>query len=231
MTRYALYWAPVAGSALASIGERWLGREAATDRALARQAVEGFNDGELNAITAEPRHYGLHATLKPPFRLARGFTRPALEAHIATFAKAQSPVSAVPLKLAQIGRFLALVPKTYSAALAALAASCVETFDHFRAPPDTEELSRRRGTALTAQQEENLRLWGYPYVMSEFRFHVTLTGPIDHTIAERLTPHLDELFSPATTMPLDISEITLFVQPSPEEAFRLTRRFTLGATI
>jgi putative phosphonate metabolism protein len=227
--RYAIYWAPVAGSALASIGERWLGREAATALDLTRQAVRGFDDGELAAITAEPRRYGLHATLKPPFRLAHAFTLSALEAHIAAFANARSPVGTAPLQLARIGRFLALTPKTRSDSLDALAASCVEAFDRFRAPADAEDLARRRGTGLTAQQEENLRRWGYPYVMSEFRFHVTLTGPIDRAIAERLTPHLEALFSPAMTRPLEIDEIALFLQPAPEESFRLIRRFRLGA--
>src|ERR1700691_3579712 len=92
--RYAVYWMPEAGSALASIGERWLGRESRTDRPVGRLAVTGFDDGELAAMTAEPRRYGLHATLKPPFRLARGFTQPMLEAHVAAFAEAQTPILA-----------------------------------------------------------------------------------------------------------------------------------------
>lgn len=228
--RYALYWAPVAGSALASIGERWLGRDAVTDRELARQAVDGFDDSELAAITAEPRRYGLHATLKAPFRLARAFTQPMLEAHVAAFADAQSPVSTARLQLARIGRFLALAPRSRSAALDALAESCVDAFDRFRAPADAEELARRREAELTAPQEQNLRRWGYPYVMGEFRFHVTLTGPIDRAIAEQLTPHLEALFLPVTTRPLEIGEIALFLQPAPEASFRLLRRFGLGAS-
>ncbi len=227
--RYALYWAPVAGSSLATIGERWLDREAATDRELARQAISGFNDAELAAITAEPRRYGLHATLKPPFRLAREFTQPVLEADIAAFAEAQLPISTAPLQLARIGQFLALTPKTHSDALTALAEACVEAFDRFRAPAHGEDLARRRRAGLNRQQEENLRRWGYPYVMSEFRFHVTLTGPVDRAIAERLTPYLEALFSPATARPLNIGEIALFVQSAPGASFRLSRRFRLGA--
>jgi putative phosphonate metabolism protein len=230
--RYAIYWAPAAGSVLAVIGERWLGRDAVTERMLARQAVGGFDDGELAAITAAPRRYGLHATLKPPFRLARAVTEPTLEAQVAAFAKAQPPVSAPSLRLARIGRFLALVPGTPSEALARLAAACVETFDRFRAPAGVEELARRRGAGMTARQEENLRRWGYPYVMGEFRFHVTLTGPIDRATAARLKPHLEALFSPATTAPLEIGEIALFIQPAPAASFRLMRRFELsGSTI
>ncbi len=153
-----------------------------------------------------------------------------LEAHVAAFASAQSPVGTPPLRLARIGGFLALMPRSRSAALYAFAALCVEAFDRFRAPADAEDLVRRRWAGLNAQQEENLRRWGYPYVMSEFRFHVTLTGPIDSAVADRLTPHLEPLFAPATSMPLEIGEIALFLQPAPEASFRLLRRFGLGAS-
>ena len=226
--RYAIYWVPDAGSALASIGERWLGRETATDRELARHAVRGFDDGELAAITAEPRRYGLHGTLKPPFRLARGFTQPMLEAHIAAFANTQPPIRTAPLQLARIGRFLALTPAERSDALDAFAASCVERFDQFRAPADPDEVARRRKAGLTDRQEENLSRWGYPYVMGDFRFHMTLTGPVDPSISERLIPVLEGLFAPATATALEIGKIALFVEPAPEAPFRLLGLFELG---
>jgi hypothetical protein len=66
--------------------------------------------------------------------------------------------------------------------------------------------------------------------MSEFRFHVTLTGPIDRAMAGRLTPYLEALFSAATVRPVEIEEIALFLQPAPGASFRLSRRFMLGAS-
>ena len=54
----------------------------------------------------------------------------------------------------------------------------VREIDAFRKPLTKEELTIRRSKGLTRSQDENLIKWGYPYVFSEFRFHMTLTGKI-----------------------------------------------------
>ncbi|HUC68378.1 MAG TPA: DUF1045 domain-containing protein, partial [Stellaceae bacterium] len=74
----------------------------------------------------------------------------------------------------------------------------------------------------------NLARWGYPYVMEEFRFHVTVTGAIDPTLADRLTPALETLFAPVLTLPLAITELALFTEPAPGAPFRLLRRAALA---
>src|SRR5262249_54746601 len=56
---------------------------------------------------------------------------------------------------------------------------CVTAFDNFRSPVTPEERRRRLGAGLTNRQIENLDRWGYPYVLEDFRFHMTLTGPVD----------------------------------------------------
>src|SRR5437868_6649052 len=111
--RCAIYWAPPAASALADFGAYWLGRDA--ERGAVPQGdglglPPGTDPAWLAQATADPRHYGLHATLKPPFRLADGRTQPALAAALARFAAATAPVSGPPLVLRRLGRFLALVP-------------------------------------------------------------------------------------------------------------------------
>ena len=55
-------------------GCAWLGRDAASGIALSQPPVDSVSGERLRALTASPRHYGLHATLKPPFRLAAGTT-------------------------------------------------------------------------------------------------------------------------------------------------------------
>lgn len=229
--RYALFWAPAASSVLAQLGEHWLGREAETDRPLPQPALAGFSADEITRITAEPRRYGLHATLKPPFRLAAGLSVVDLESRLATFAATQSVIRAPPLRVGRLGRFVAIMLKTPAAAVDALAATCVEVFDGFRAPPELDELHRRRRTALTARQQELLCRWGYPYVMDEFRFHVTLSGLLEEANAERLLHPLSAYFAPATTMALEMREIALFAEPAPGLPFRLVRRFALGGSL
>ncbi|HUH83390.1 MAG TPA: DUF1045 domain-containing protein [Stellaceae bacterium] len=222
--RYAIYWAPHAGSALARLGEAWLGRSAEGAVVGARPVVAGFGAAMLDATTAEPRRYGLHATLKPPFRLAPGRHAEGLAEAMVDLARRLAPVSPPPLRLKRMERFLALVPSGASLALTSLAARCVAHFDDYRAPPDADEIARRERAGLTAAQQENLRRWGYPYVMAEFRFHVTLTGPLDPETAARLEPALAALFAPAVAAPLDIRELALFREPVPGAPFELVQR-------
>ena len=72
--RYALYFAPTPDTALARLGARWLGRDARTGETLEQPAIAGIDARAFAAMTAEPARYGFHATLKPPFRLADGFS-------------------------------------------------------------------------------------------------------------------------------------------------------------
>jgi putative phosphonate metabolism protein len=226
--RFAVYWAPPPSAPLAEIGEAWLGRSAESGVALARPLLPGFDAGEIEAATAEPRRYGLHATLKSPFRLAEGASAAALEAAFDDFARRQPGVSAPPLRLKRIGRFLALVPGARTSALHTLAAAAVEAFDAFRAPPDAAELARRHAAGLSPAQAQNLARWGYPYVMEEFRFHVTVTGAIETALADRLAPALETLFAPILTLPLEIAELALFAEPAPGAPFHLIRRAALA---
>jgi putative phosphonate metabolism protein len=210
------------------LGERWLGRDAAADRPLQQPTLAGFSGAEVALITASPRRYGLHATLKPPFHLASPYGPADLQAHLASFARMQPRFRTAALGVTRLASFLALTPQAPSPALHALAARCVETLDCFRRASDDEEFARRRRCGLTPRQEENLRRWGYPYVMDEFRFHVSLTGAIDRDTADRLQPILAAYFAVSTSAPLQISEIALFVEPEPGAPLRMLQRYGLA---
>lgn len=223
--RYAIYWAPPEGTTLAKLGAAWLGRDASTGQSLKRFAIKGFDDDALADITAEPRRYGLHATLKAPFALAKNRSLRELEADLDAFTSGNAPIVAPSLHLTRLGNFLAMIPTAPTPAINALANSCVERFDCYRAPPTEHELRRRRAAHLTAAQEKNLQRWGYPYVMHEFRFHVSLTGPIIPAVADRLLPELSSLFAPIASEPLELREIVLFAEPEPGAPFRPLQRF------
>ena len=225
--RYAVYWAPPATSALARFGAHWLGRDAETGATPAPDPTWGAASWHA-AVTAEPRRYGLHATLKPPFRLAIGRPPGELVAALAAVAAATAPVVGPALVLRRLGRFLALVPDGPAPAVQALAARLVADLDDFRAPPDAAELARRRAHTLSPAHEANLVRWGYPYVMDEFRFHVTLSGALDAPTLDRLEALLRPLVAPFTTGPLTLDDIALFEQPDADAPFRLTQRFPLG---
>ncbi len=223
--RYAVYWAPEQGSALWQAGASWLGWDAAAGRAVARPE-EVLPDGlNADALTATPRRYGFHATLKPPFRLADGTDAGALDAALAALAARTAPAEGAPLTVdARLG-FVALRPSGASPAVDAVAAACVKELDRFRAPPDAAELAKRRAGGLSPAQDENLVRWGYPYVLGEFRFHLTLTGrladpePVRAALARHFAPHLEG--------PLVVARLCLFGDPGGGAPFRLLRAHAL----
>ena len=88
--RYALYYTPPQGE-FADFGAAWLGWDAGRGVAVAQPVLPGL---DIAALTAAPRKYGFHATLKPPFRLADGTSA-------ADLAQATAQVAA---RLAQLER-------------------------------------------------------------------------------------------------------------------------------
>jgi putative phosphonate metabolism protein len=222
--RYGIYFAPTRRSALGRFGHAWLDRDAVTG---ADMEVPGISPERLAEITAEPRIYGFHATLKPPFAIAAGQSAAALDRALAAFAAVRHSFLAPSLQLTRLDGFWALTFAEPSAAADRLAADCVARFDHFRAPPSQGELKRRRRAGLSRIQEALLQRWGYPYVFQEFRFHMTLTARLTGAEAPLLGAHLVSVVGPLCRRPLSIDAVALFHQPAPGARFRLLRRYPL----
>ncbi|NHF71564.1 DUF1045 domain-containing protein [Paracoccus xiamenensis] len=184
--RYALYYTPPQGE-FADFGTSWLGWDAARGMPVAQPVLPGL---DLAALTAEPRKYGFHATLKAPFRLVEGARADELADAVAALAAQLQPLTLDGLELTRIGAFLALTPTGDTGALNALAARVVEELDPFRAPMNEAERARRNPDRLTPRQRTLLDLWGYPYVFEEFRFHMTLTGALDADTLDAVTAQL-----------------------------------------
>jgi len=227
--RYAIHFAPVAGSDLARFGDRWLGRDAATGQAVSQPALDGLDAGRLHALTEAPRHYGFHGTLKPPFHLANGCDVDDLRRAIAGFAARRAVFEITALHLREIGDFLALVPADPAPALSSLADACVTEFDAYRAPSDAADVAKRHAAGLTPRQAELLARWGYPYVLDEFRFHLTLTGPIaGQEERTRVAGLLQPLVAPLLGRPVPVRELSLFHQPDRATPFHLIQRLPFG---
>ncbi|MEK9952732.1 MAG: DUF1045 domain-containing protein [Curvibacter sp.] len=226
--RFALYAAPAADHPLHEIAARWLGWDPETGTDWPAEPAAGLSAARIAELTADPRTYGFHGTLKPPFFLAEGCDEGQLIMALERFAAARQPLR-LPLKAAALGSFLALRPIAASADLDQLAADCIRDFDRFRAPPSETELARRRAAGLSKRQEEYLLQWGYPYVLEEFRMHFTLTGRIgDEAERSRLLDHLTALTAPALRKDVVLNEICLFVQADPAAHFRIAGRYKLG---
>jgi len=172
--------------------------------------------------------YGFHATLKPPFRLNDSASEPDLFHRLREFALSQRSFEAPFLRLSTLSSFLALTLSEPCPAFQSLAEDCVREFDAFRAPPSEEELARRRQARLTARQLEHVERWGYPYVMDEWRFHMTLSSSLESPLLETIGTHLQDLFAPHCRGPLIVDSICLFEQPGAGEPFHACERFSLS---
>lgn len=227
--RYAIYFAPAPDTVWWRLASVWLGRDAMTGFELAQPTVPGFERADLQALTAAPRRYGFHATLKAPFRLADGAQENELLRACAGFARTQRPVDLGRLEVAPLSGFLALQPVAALAALHSFAFACVRALDGLRAPAAPAELARRIATGLTPRQLALLDGWGYPYVDDEFRFHMTLTDRVDDAQCALLQPWLAKYFAPVLAKPVVIDTISLYQEAAPGADFRLIEQFSLGA--
>lgn len=217
--RHAVYYAPLHGSLFHDLGSRWVGRDAFTGAACTHPDVAG-----IAVVTADPRRYGFHATLKPPFALRETVTDEALLRAVAALAAAQESFT-VALKVGVLDQFLALVPREPQTPVQRLAEVAVRELDGFRQPPSDDELARRRRSELTPSQERHLAEWGYPYVFGDFRFHMTLTERLPPSDIERFRAAAEAHFAPVLAEPVAIDGLSLFTEASRGAAFIATRQF------
>lgn len=217
--RYAVYYAPEPSSAFHALGSQWLGRDAVTGVPLRSPEIAGISEA-----TAEPRRYGFHATLKPPFTLREDGALGALTSAVAALAEGERPFR-VRLKVDILDGFLALVPTDPIDALQNLAGRCVSALDSFRKPAGSEEVARRRAAGLSARQEENLQRWGYPYVFEDFRFHMTLSSPLAHDTQQRFMAAAEAHFAPVLADSVMIDGVALFYEEAPGAPFVSVRHF------
>ncbi|MBO6782122.1 MAG: DUF1045 domain-containing protein [Alphaproteobacteria bacterium] len=223
--RFAIYFAPGRDTRLWEFGTSWLGRDPETGNNIQQPAIADVTAVDLESVTRSPRRYGFHATLKPPFTLADGTSQDRLDEALTRFARDRIPFDAPPLRFGLLDGFLALVPSAPAPALSELAAACVQTFEPFRAPLSREAITRRRHDALTARQDANLLEWGYPYVMEDFRFHMTLTERLDAQTGSDLADALNAQMRPLIETPVAVDGIALFHEPVSGGPFRLLRRY------
>ncbi|SDT04310.1 DUF1045 domain-containing protein [Bradyrhizobium canariense] len=226
--RYAIYYAPAPGSELDRFGAHLLGYDTSSGKELP------FADGieqmapDWRELTQDPRKYGFHATLKAPMALADGKTEAELLAAGEAFASTPRPIPVIKPVVNSISGFLAIVPADLSAELARLAADCVREFDSFRTPLTPEDRARRNPAKLTPRQREYLDHWGYPYVMEEFRFHMTLTGRLPPERRETILPTLKRRFVTLEMTTLALDSIAVFRQDDAAARFRIIGRWPLA---
>lgn len=223
--RYAIYFAPPPDTPIWAFGSAVLGHDAASGKNLPGFEAAGLAAAEWSALTAQPRVYGFHATLKAPFHLA-SVGEDGLQGALRAFCAARSAfrlgpmaVTAVASSVSGLG-FVALTPKSPPPALATLERDVVVEFDSFRRPLTREDRARRDPERLSDRQRRNLDDYGYPFVLEDFRFHMTLTGATANAadIADALA---ERLANDVGTVDLAIDGLCLFRQEKPQQHFRI----------
>jgi putative phosphonate metabolism protein len=227
--RYAIYYVSPPGSDLDRFGAQLLGYDAFSGEELP------FPNGVLQAapdwrdLTGDPRKYGFHATLKAPLSLAPDKTEAELIAACEAFAGTPRSIPVIKPVVNSISGFIAVVPAEPSAELERVAADCTSEFDSFRAPLTADDRARRNPSKLTPKQCEYLDRWGYPYVMEDFRFHMTLTGRLDAERREPVLAMLRNRFSTIGLETLPIDRIAVFRQENQASRFRIIGHWKLRA--
>ena len=217
-SRYAIYYIP--DLPLFQIGSDWLGWNSITGQ-------ETLLSADHRRITDRPRKYGFHATMKSPFALASHSTQGDLQDAFQAFCATVPPATGGTLKISRLGRFLAMTQDVQSNEVTELAASTVSHFDKFRAPQSDQDIEKRRQRRLTPEQDALMLRWGYPYVMQEFKFHMTLTGPLQNDEIDTIKHDANTRFQEFLGQPLKIASLALLGEDSDSGRFHVINKLSL----
>lgn len=198
-SRFAIYYAPAHDSVLWRRAEDWLALP------------------DLEPLTTSARRYGFHATLKAPMTLALDFDD--LDAALTEFAVEHAALLLTGLAPRLIDGFLALTTEPQPQTLTDLAADVVEAFEPFREPLTVAERERRLRAPLTPRQVELVDRYGYPYVLEQFLFHMTLTDRLPEAIRPAMVERAEAWFADALAAPVRLDRLVVFAEPEPGAAF------------
>ena len=229
--RYAVYFAPPPSSALWKFGSRLLGRDAYSGNKIALHVPAGVSAQEYADLVSGPGKYGFHATLKAPFSLHPDTQVSELIVALEKLARMHNRILIPRLIVAVLKDFIAIRPKVGSRAIDDLAANCVTQLDHFRAPLSLEQIRKRRMQALSNEQDELMLRWGYPYVLDQYRFHMTLTGRLENKLLSVMHQVLARELEHVLRQEYVVDALTLFRQEAPDQPFQAVMRFPLAGGI
>ena len=224
--RFAIYYVPEPSSPLGLFARNWFGYD--PENGFSDRDYLGLDPAFVERVTQKPRRYGLHATLKAPFHLAEQYKPAKLLENFRRFTRHRKSFTLGRLKLSFHGDSLVLVPESNLVHINQFASQCVLGFDDFRAPLTVKERTKRLSSGLTAHQRVMLEELGYPYVLSEFQFHITLTSSLTEEekvlVTEAIAPSLAEVFE----VPTEIEQVTLLGDPGQGQYFQVIERLPLA---
>jgi 2'-5' RNA ligase len=229
--RYAIYFAPSPDTPLWWFGSKVLGYDAASGEDQPGFTLPEYSNAKWHEMTAHPRTYGFHATLKAPFSLNKHSEKELRDA-LEKFCRTHLAFRLGPLSISAVGSaekgFVAFTQTSQSQQLVDLEKAVVQEFDIFRRPLTEAERLKRHPETLSERQRMQLDKHGYPFIFEDFRFHMTLTGPVANApmIADQLA---DALANRIGTVDINIDALCLFKQAAKRDRFVIIERFKLGS--
>ena len=229
LERFAIYFTLEPTDPIYLLASIWLGYDLWSGKVVdqSNSPLLDENLTSYSAQTSNPRQYGFHATLKPPFRLKQGESLVELDQALQNFSQQTSAFECEPLSIQQLGQFLSLCPPKPCQKLNKLAEQCVKTFDRFRAPLNQVEIKKRKPEQLSEPQKKYLEQWGYPFVCDEFQFHMTLSDKLRNPELEEISNYLKNRFSTVLGKPLVINQLCLCQQSDNNNRFRIIKQYPL----
>ncbi len=222
--RVAIFYAPGSQTALWEFGGNWLGWDVQHAKSVTHPDINGLPE-PIETLVATPQKYGFHGTLKAPFRLHSDQTIDGLKAAMKVFCDQRQPFTIGKMKVATLGRFVAIIQENPSEMFAEFASEIVTHFDEFRAPLSDEDIAKRRNKSkLTARQDELMLKWGYPYIFEEFKFHLTLTGKLSEQNAQIVCDRLSDHLKPILDAPVEAVDLCLYGERE-DGRFEIIERF------
>ena len=229
--RYAIYFVPAPDSQILDLGQRWLGRDVYSGCEVADKAYFGLNPGDVRRLTESAAHYGFHATLKAPFELKRGCKEDEVLVAAQALASALRPIMPK-LFVGAIGEFLAILSSDRRDGIWEIHRACLEHFEPYRAALTASDRERRMHTPLDERQLKALLEYGYPYVLEDFRFHMTLTTRIpDPVQLAEVKDALREGFFCVLNKRQDIDAICVLRQGDRNQQFVVLERFQFNSQL
>lgn len=229
--RYAIYFTFSPQDSLYRKATHWLGHcvynSETTNKNISDSTQIPDHLLPLRQSVTQAAKYGFHATLKPPFRLNISTSLKQMKSRLNSFSSTTSAFYCSPLEVRVIGNFIALVPLYVCQKLDYLARKCVQVFEPYRAALNEVDMRKRFQAGLSSNQIKLLSLWGYPYVLDEFRFHMTLTDNLSNEALPFARQMLGQYFSSELESPLYINQICLFHQQNSESPFYLIECYPL----
>ncbi len=214
-TSYAIWWVPRPATGLGRLGSEWTGWCADNGIVSAEPATESPRPG----VPGQVGRHGLHATIRPAFRLTPGRSLWALEDALAELTERTEAIRLPTLELTVFDGHVALALSQPDPAVANLL-SAVET----ALRPLRQPLPYMRATDAGQAGDRGVVA---PTPPALERFHLPLTDRLDLGTAYEIVAELEPRLAPVLARQQTIWDMALVGNPGEGRRWRLLQRYAL----